>query len=32
VTEWATMHQNELMKAWEQASNYQTPGKIEPLK
>jgi len=32
VTEWATMHQDELMKAWEQASSYQIPRKIEPLK
>lgn len=32
VMEWAAMHQNELLHAWEQALNYQIPDKIEPLK
>ncbi|MBI5206023.1 MAG: DUF4160 domain-containing protein [Nitrospirae bacterium] len=32
VMEWAAMHQNELLHAWEQALNHQIPDKIEPLK
>jgi len=32
VMEWATLHQQELTQAWNQAMNYQQPGKIEPLK
>ncbi|MBI5076316.1 MAG: DUF4160 domain-containing protein [Nitrospirae bacterium] len=32
VMEWASMHQSELLKAWEQATNHQMPDKIEPLK
>ena len=32
VMEWATLHQQELMHAWNQALNHQQPRKIEPLK
>jgi phosphomannomutase len=31
VMEWATIHRDELMNAWERAMNNQLPGKIEPL-
>lgn len=31
VVEWATLHQNELMEAWERAKNLEPLGKIEPL-
>ena len=31
VTEWASLHQQELRVAWERASRLQPPGKIEPL-
>jgi hypothetical protein len=31
VTEWASLHQRELLAAWERASRLQPPGKIEPL-
>jgi len=32
VIEWASIHHEELKKAWEQAMNHQVPDKIEPLK
>lgn len=32
VIEWASIHQKELKKTWEQAMNHQMPDKIEPLK
>jgi hypothetical protein len=32
VIEWASIHHEELKKAWEQAMNHQMPDKIEPLK
>lgn len=32
VVEWATAHQKELIKAWEQAISQQPLDKIEPLK
>jgi len=32
VMEWAAIHQNELIRAWEQALSHQIPDKIEPLK
>ena len=32
VIEWASIHQKELKKAWEQAKSHQMPDKIEPLK
>jgi hypothetical protein len=31
VTEWASLHQQELRVAWERASRLQPPGRIEPL-
>lgn len=31
VTEWASLHQRELLAAWERASRLEPPGKIEPL-
>jgi hypothetical protein len=31
VMEWAAMHQNELLNAWQQAKDNQPPGKINPL-
>ena len=31
VIEWATLHQAELLEAFERASNLQPPGKIDPL-
>ena len=31
VMEWAAMHRDELMNAWNQARNQQSPGKINPL-
>lgn len=31
VTEWASLHQRELLAAWERASRLQPPGKIAPL-
>ncbi len=31
VTEWASLHQRELLQAWERASRLEPPGKIEPL-
>jgi phosphomannomutase len=30
--EWASQHQDELMRDWEQARSSQTPERIEPLK
>lgn len=32
VIEWATMHQEELRKVWQQAMNHQKLDKIKPLK
>ncbi len=32
VVEWATIHQLELLKVWNQAKRYQKLDKIEPLK
>ena len=32
VVEWANLHQEELMQAWNRAQAHQNPGKIEPLK
>ncbi len=32
VIEWASQHQDELLKDWELARNEQVPDKIEPLK
>lgn len=31
VLDWAELHQQELLEAWEKASNRQTPHKIAPL-
>lgn len=31
VLEWATLHQTELLAAWDAASNNEAPGKIRPL-
>jgi len=31
VTEWASMHQDELRAAWERAKQLLPPGQIEPL-
>ena len=31
VSEWASLHQTELRKAWERASRLEPPGKIAPL-
>lgn len=31
VTEWATLHQQELREAFEKAANLEPPGKVEPL-
>jgi len=31
VMEWAAIHKDELMNAWQQAENNQPPGKIVPL-
>ncbi len=31
VTEWGSLHQRELLAAWERASRLQPPGKIAPL-
>jgi len=31
VTEWASLHQQELLEAWERAKRLQPPGQIEPL-
>jgi len=31
VIEWASMHQDELHRDWELASNQQKPQKIQPL-
>lgn len=31
VTEWASLHQQELRAAWDRASQLQPPGKIAPL-
>jgi hypothetical protein len=31
VTEWASLHQPELLASWERASQLQPPGKIAPL-
>lgn len=31
VAEWTSLHRPELEAAWEQASNLQSPAKIEPL-
>jgi hypothetical protein len=31
VIEWATIHQSELLQAFERAANMQSPGKIDPL-
>jgi hypothetical protein len=32
VTEWAALHQRELLEAWQRASKLQPVGKIEPLR
>ena len=32
IVEWATLHQSELRKAWEDAQAHQQPRKIEPLR
>ena len=32
ILEWLDIHRDEMMKAWEQASNGLEPDKIEPLK
>lgn len=32
ILEWLDIHRDEIMKAWEQASNGLEPDKIEPLK
>lgn len=32
VTEWAALHQNELMEAWKKAVDLELPQKIEPLR
>jgi hypothetical protein len=31
VTEWAALHQDELLGAWERASRLESAGKIDPL-
>jgi hypothetical protein len=31
VTEWVSLHQRELLAAWERASRLQPPGRIQPL-
>jgi hypothetical protein len=31
VTEWATIHKDELLKDWEKVKNLEIPDKIEPL-
>ena len=31
VVEWASLHQDELLTAWEHAQNYEPLGKIAPL-
>jgi phosphomannomutase len=31
VIEWASMHQDELMREWEKARDFQSLGKIDPL-
>ncbi|WP_420463129.1 DUF4160 domain-containing protein [Candidatus Palauibacter sp.] len=31
VVEWASLHQADLLVAWERARRHQTPGKIAPL-
>lgn len=31
VSEWASLHQQELLAAWERAKQLQPPGQIEPL-
>ncbi|MFC2173404.1 DUF4160 domain-containing protein [Acidobacteriota bacterium] len=31
VSEWASLHQEELMEAWNRARSSEPPGKIEPL-
>jgi hypothetical protein len=31
VTEWASLHQQELLAAWERAKRLEPPGKIQPL-
>jgi len=31
VTEWASLHRDELMAAWRRAKNLERPGKIDPL-
>jgi len=32
VIEWANLHQEELMRAWDRAQAHEDPGKIEPLR
>ena len=32
VIEWATLHREELMVAWNRAQRHEAPGKIEPLR
>jgi len=32
VTEWATLHRDDLLAAWNRLRAGQTPGKIEPLR
>ena len=32
VMEWATLHQEELKKVWQQAQNHEKPDRIDPLK
>lgn len=32
VMEWASQHQDELMRDWEQARSQQVPARIEPLR
>jgi hypothetical protein len=31
VTEWAALHQRELLEAWNRASRLEPPGRIDPL-
>ena len=31
VVEWASLHRDELMEAWNRAKNLEAPGKIAPL-
>ncbi len=31
VTEWASLHQSELLASWDRASHLEPPGKIAPL-